>query len=270
MYSAGIPIGMLVDSKGPRIAVLLGALLLAAGYFPLHRAYDSASGSMPFLCFFSYMTGLGGCLAFAASVKTSALNWPRHRGTATGFPLAAFGLSAFFFSSFAQFVLPGNTGHFLLLLACGTFGLVFVSSFFLRVLPHPHYTAIATGSANRLHRTKSEDSKHRPGRASEAEPGRSEFVVEHLDQRNALNQPHVGAEASADEPISEADETSSLMSRASSSSSPGDVEDPAESIVKDHAHRVDIRGIRMLPHMEFWQQFLLMGILTGIGLMTIK
>ena len=258
---------MLVDSKGPRIAVLLGALLLAAGYFPLHQAYDSASGSLPLLCFLSYMTGLGGCLAFAASVKTSALNWPRHRGTATGFPLAAFGLSAFFFSTFAQF-LPGNTGHFLLLLACGTFGLVFVPSFFLRVLPHPHYIAVPTGSTNRLHRTKSEDSKHRADRTSAPEPGRSEFVAEHLDQRAALNQAHVGAEASVDE-NPQADETSSLVSRASSSNA-DDVEEPEESIVKDHAHRVDIRGIRMLPHMEFWQQFSLMGILTGIGLMTIK
>jgi hypothetical protein len=270
MYSAGIPVGILVDSKGPRIAVFLGILFLAAGYFPLHQAYDRAMGSMPFLCFFSYLTGLGGCLAFAASVKTSALNWPRHRGTATGFPLAAFGLSAFFFSSFAQFVLPGSTGHFLLLLACGTSGLVFVSSFFLRVLPNPHYMAVATGSTNRLHRTKSEDSKYRNDRTSQPEPGRSEFVVEHLDQRTALNQPHVGAEASADEPNSEADETSSLMSRTSSSSIPDDVEDPEEISVKDHAHRVDIRGIRMLSRMEFWQQFLLMGILTGIGLMTIK
>jgi hypothetical protein len=261
MYTLGIPVGMLVDSKGPRIAVILGALLLAGGYFPLHRAYDSASGSMPLLCFFSYMSGFGGCLAFAASVKTSALNWPRHRGTATGFPLAAFGLSAFFFSAFAQFVFPGNTGHFLLLLACGTFGLVFISSLFLRVLPPPHYAPVST---NQLHRTKSEESKHRADQACEPEPGRSEFVAGHLDQRDALDQPPVGREAPADEPVSETDETSSLMSNLS------DVEESEESIVKDHAHRVDIRGIRMLPHVEFWQLFVLMGILTGIGLMTIK
>lgn len=279
----GIPIGMLVDKKGPRIAVMVGAFLLAAGYFPLHQAFDSGSGSIPLLCMFSYMTGLGGCFAFAASVKTSALNWPRHRGTATGFPLAAFGLSAFFFSSFAQFVLPGNTGHFLLLLACGTFGLVFISFFFLKVYPHPHYTALApSGSGNRLHRTKSEDSKNRVERALlEAEPGRSQFVVEHLHphqntQTQALNQiqvDHQVVQAPADEPMSETDETSSLMSRDSLSSLPGDLENERndeEINVKDHAHRVDIRGFQMLHMMEFWQMFILMGILTGIGLMTIK
>lgn len=275
---------MLVDKKGPRIAVMVGAILLAAGYFPLHQAFDSGSGSMTLLCIFSYMTGLGGCFAFAASVKTSALNWPRHRGTATGFPLAAFGLSAFFFSSFAQFVLPGNTGHFLLLLACGTFGLVFISFFFLRVYPHPHYTALPSTSGNRLHRTKSEDSKNRVERALlEAEPGRSQFVVEHLHphpqnqtQTQALNQIQVDqvVQAPADEslPMSETDETSSLMSR--DSSVPGDLEienvNDEEINVKDHAHRVDIRGLQMLYMMEFWQMFILMGILTGIGLMTIK
>ncbi|KAG9238875.1 major facilitator superfamily domain-containing protein [Amylocarpus encephaloides] len=249
MYSMGIPIGMFVDAKNPRIAVMAGALLLAAGYFPLHQAYDSASGWMPLLCFFSYLSGLGGCAAFAASIKTSALNWPHHRGTATGFPLAAFGLSAFFFSMLSQFI-PGNTGHFLLVLACGTFGLVFISFFFLQVLPPPQYAAVprGAGATNRLHRTKSEDIKY------QAERG--------------LLEPEPGAVAPEDEPLSETDEISSLMSR--DSSSPGVEVESEENNVKDHAHLVDIRGFQLLPLIEFWQLFALMGILTGIGLMTIN
>lgn len=71
MYSVGIPVGILVDSKGPRIAVIMGAILLALGYFPLHQAYDSASGSVPLLCLYSFFTGVGGCSAFAASIKAS-------------------------------------------------------------------------------------------------------------------------------------------------------------------------------------------------------
>lgn len=266
----GIPVGMLVDSKGPRPAVATGALLLALGYFPLHQAYDRGSGSMPMLCIFSYFSGLGGCAAFAASIKTSALNWPHHRGTATGFPLAAFGLSAFFFSIFAQFVLPGSTGHFLMLLACGTFGIVFVGFFFLRVLPHPHYTAVPTSSgrdqtdSNRLHRSKSEESKHRARMASQ-EPGRSPPIAAHSRNADALN--HYDVEVEGPEGVAAETETSSLVSK-STSSSPGD--EPEEHIVKDHAHRIDIRGFKMLPMLEFWQLFLLMGILTGIGLMTIK
>jgi hypothetical protein len=65
----------------------------------------------------------------------------------------------------------------------------------------------------------------------------------------------------------ETDETSSLMSP-SSALAPGNVFEG--NSVKDHAHRVDIRGLKMLPLIEFWQLFALMGILTGVGLMTIK
>lgn len=268
----GIPIGMLVDAKGPRPAVILGALLLAAGYFPLHQAYDKGSGSMPLLCLFSFMTGLGGCAAFAASIKTSALNWPHHRGTATGFPLAAFGLSAFFFSMFAGYVMPGSTGDFLLTLACGTFGIVFIGFFFLRVLPHSHYSRVprtpglVRTDSSRLHRTRSEDAKHR-AQQEVPEPGRSPIIFTHPQDRDALNHYDVGVETPEGVTSTETDETSSLMSKSTSSSS-GDISQ--ETNVKDHAHRVDIRGIKMLPLVEFWQLFALMGILTGIGLMTIK
>lgn len=267
MYSLGIPVGMLVDNKGPRPAVVIGCLLLGAGYFPLHQAYNRGSGSVPILCMFSFLSGLGGCAAFAASIKTSALNWPHHRGTATGFPLAAFGLSAFFFSTFSSLVMPGDTGNFLMLLACGTFGIVFVGFFFLRVLPHAHYSAIPTGPASsKLHRTKSEEAKHRADQAL-IEPGRSSFVAAHLHEPHVLNHNDIGVEA-PEGSMSETDETSSLMSKSTTTSSPGD--EIEENVVKDHAHRVDIRGFNMLPHAEFWQLFILMGILTGVGLMTIK
>lgn len=276
MYSLGIPVGLLVDSKGPRMAVIIGMLLLGLGYFPLHQAYDKGSMPMPLLCILSYFTGLGGCNAFAAAIKTSALNWPHHRGTATAFPLAAFGLSAFFFSIFAQFVVPGNTGHFLLVLACGTFGLVFVSFFFLRVLPHPHYSshysAVPTNSnlervdSNLLQRTRSA-SKERKNRAEQrVEPGRS-TSSDDLEDWSAQSEQDLGDEAPEIGLISETGETSSLMSKASSSI-PGDISE--ENNIKDHAHRIDIRGLKMLPLVEFWQLFTLMGLLTGIGLMTIK
>lgn len=250
MYAMGIPVGLFIDKKGPRPAVIFGAVMLALGYFPLHQAYDAGSGSVPLMCLYSLLTGFGGCAAFNASIKTSALNWPHHRGTATGFPLAAFGLSAFFFSTIAQYALPGDTGEFLMLLACGTFGIPFVGFFFLKVYPHPHYSKISTISdrtlsdSQRLHRTKSDEHKHR-AQQGVLEPG------EHVPEAAVV----------------ESDETSSLLSITSSSSSPGDEE---EINVKDHAHRTDIRGLKLLVQGEFWQQWAIMGLLTGVGLMTIN
>ncbi len=92
MYTAGIPLGLLVDSRGPRPGVLLGAVFLGIGYFSMYRgrtyslaekmavdflaAYNGGpdSVSMPWLCIFMYLTGVGGCAAFAGSVKTCTLS----------------------------------------------------------------------------------------------------------------------------------------------------------------------------------------------------
>ncbi|KAK0715019.1 major facilitator superfamily domain-containing protein [Lasiosphaeris hirsuta] len=296
MYSMGVPIGLFVDHRGPRPAVIAGALLLGLGYFPFRSAYDDASGTVGLLCVFSYLTGLGGCMAFAASVKTSALNWPHHRGTATAFPLAAFGLSAFFFSISGSIFFPGNTSAFLSLLAFGTFGLSFFGFFFLRVYPHASYHAVPSGStlsnSQLLRRTSSEEGKAYRGRGGfppGAEPGMSPTTYTTPGSSRTTTPAAGGAEAGSAEPstsegafeadveaarpaltaeeLEDIDETSSLMSK--SSSLPGDVL-IQNSVDLDRSHRVDIRGWRLLTSLDFWQLFAIMGILAGIGLMTIN
>jgi hypothetical protein len=297
MYSLGVPVGLFVDNKGPRPAVLAGAILLGLGYFPFRVSYDNASGSIPLMCFFSFLTGFGGCMAFAAAVKTSALNWPHHRGTATAFPLAAFGLSAFFFSLMGSVFFNGNTSSFLMLLAAGTSGITLIGFFFLRVLPHASYHAVpgregSMTDSQRLRRTSSDD-KVRAGRGvfvAEAEPGMSPTTTSinnyntSSGERGEDTAPAADGLAAAAEAASrrgdveaaittssdgdrDSDETSSLMSKSSSLS--GDVF-VQSSVDMDRSHRVDIRGWRLLKSLEFWQLFSIMGILAGIGLMTIK
>ncbi|KAK4157256.1 major facilitator superfamily domain-containing protein [Chaetomidium leptoderma] len=290
MYSLGIPVGLFVDTRGPRPAVIAGALSLGIGYVPFRTAYETASGSVPVLCIFAFLTGLGGCMAFAAAVKTSALNWPDHRGTATAFPLAAFGLSAFFFSLLGGAFFPGNTGDFLTLLAAGTFTLIFCGFFFMKVYPHTSYHSIPTSGpglsdSQQLHRTLSEEAKasRRQGgrRFPDAEPGTSPTTYttpaaaagpsqdsiaparDQADVEAAL--PHASGDSSHE---AEVDETSSLMSK-SSSSLAGDVY-VQNSVDLDRSHRVDIRGWRLLRNVNFWHLFATMGILAGIGLMTIN
>jgi len=211
MYSIGVPIGMFVDNRGPRPAVLAGSALLAAGYFPLHQAYDAAGGSVALMCFFSYLSGAGGCMAFSAAVKTSALNWPHTRGTATAFPLAAFGLSAFFFATLGGILFPGDPSDFLLLLAAGTCGLTFVGFFFLKVYPHSHsqYQSVA---------------------------GADEDDAESADRPAPLRR---------------------TTSKEAKAQRDGDLEP-------------DLRGFRLLRSLDFWQLFMIMAILAGIGLMTIN
>lgn len=36
-HSSGIPLGWLVDEKGPRPGTVIAAVALFAGYFPIHR-----------------------------------------------------------------------------------------------------------------------------------------------------------------------------------------------------------------------------------------
>lgn len=235
-------------------------------------------------------------MAFAASVKTSALNWPHHRGTATAFPLAAFGLSAFFFSVSGSIFFPGNTGAFLMFLSVGTFVLTFVGFFFLKVYPHSSYRPVqsrpglARSNSQQLHRTLSEESKHRAGRSYvDEEPGMSPTVyttpsgttapalsggndelVEPSSSRDVSpprRSDDIEAAVPAEEQEDIATETSSLVSR--SSSLPGDVY-VESSVDMDRSHRVDIRGWALLKSLDFWQLFCIMAILAGIGLMTIK
>lgn len=236
MYASGIPTGMMVDSKGPRWGVALGAVCFAAGYYPIAQAFEAGAGeySVATLCLFSFFSGAGSASAFTASIKAAALNYPENRGTATAFPLAAFGLSAFFFSVISTVAFSDNTYAFLMVLATGTFALPVISFPFLRVLPvmkvHKHDQQV-------LRRTSSDD----PDRIHQA-PG--------------TTTPDETAEDYKDD-----SEDASLISQPS--------REPTASSHDEHPH-LDVRGFALLPHAEFWQLFSMLGLLTGIGLMTIN
>ncbi len=68
------------------------------------------------------------------------------------------------------------------------------------------------------------------------------------------------------------DETSSLMSSSSTANlrEVGSQGNGAEDVTVPNSHRLDIRGMALLRKVEFWQLFAMLGLLTGIGLMTIK
>jgi hypothetical protein len=76
-----------------------------------------------------------------------------------------------------------------------------------------------------------------------------------------------GGDSSDSEADVAVDETSSLMS---SSTEEEGQEILAGSIDMDRSHRIDIRGLKLLRDLEFWQLFTIMAILAGVGLMTIK
>lgn len=192
----------------------------------------------------------------------AVLNFPNHRGTASALPLSAFGLSAFFFSLLSSTLFPGDTASFLLLLSVSTSSIVFISFFFLRVYPVPNaYTAVnqtrsTQDHSNKLHRTKSGETRQRP----HIEPGMNYTTIAGASSR-------VGAQVNG-EPVTE---TSSILS--SSSSDDNNEDEDAESCRvggAHHGHHVDIRGWALTRSVDFWLLWTLLGLMTGVGLMTIK
>lgn len=212
----------------------------------------------------------------ASSVTTdiplaAALNYPLSRGTATAFPLSAFGLSAFLFSTIGSFALRDDTSKLLLLLASGTVLLPVISFPFLRVYPQQHYHPLSTEEPNQgpnsqaLHRTSSADSRRRHPPESIGAQSTSSIPSHNGSVEDVKDQ-------SEDGKPPEDSESSSLISK-SYPDGLGDHPFPKSADLPDIDHdgrHTDLRGLALLPRAEFWQLFLLMGLMTGIGLMTIK
>ncbi|KAJ5173425.1 hypothetical protein N7492_006018 [Penicillium capsulatum] len=273
MYAMGFAMGLLTDARGPRLTTLVGSVCLALGYYPIHLAYKHGEGSVPivFLCFFAFLTGTGGCSAFSGAIKTAASNFPEHRGTATAFPMAAFGLSALFWSNVSTIIFKDDTGSFLLLLALGTSVLSLISIPFLRIFPNE---AGSYSSVNNAGPTEPVESRRMR---------RPSILVENADDPAAQNSTAYDREHSAHARTHSAasnhrsaaylphtDEHSALVSKADGRPSFDTLDDEFLGDVAAEAHHPDIRGLAMLRYVEFWQLFLTMALLSGIGLMTIN
>jgi hypothetical protein len=270
MYASGIPMGIITDRKSPRLAAIIGMLALLVGYYPIKLAYDRGPGGMSvaWISFFSFLSGVGSCAAFQGALKTATLNWPTHRGSATACPLAAFGLSAFFYTVIAGLAFPGDTSSLLMLLSLATSLLVLVSIPFLNVVDHQKgttYTVLPTSDrgrrdSNLLHRTRTGETKHQQTTTTQT----SKLFFPAISIPIPITcQPRLAVE---DEISGPSTEDSSLLS------DPGDIIDNDDATGKKsaHSHPVDVTGLALLPRPDFWQLFLLMGLLSGVGLMTIK
>ncbi|PLB35676.1 putative MFS transporter [Aspergillus candidus] len=280
MYASGIPLGLLTDARGPRLTTFIGGIALGIGYYPIYQAYSHGQGSLgiALLSLFCFLTGFGSCSAFSASIKTAASNFPDHRGTATAFPLAAFGLSAFFWSTVSAVLFKDDTGQFLLLLSLGTFFLNMVSIPFLRIMPPTEeYQSLARervpAETRRLRKHRSSEMLSVGETGDEGAQSSTAFESQsrlHVRSQSSVSNSHVRTHNP------DLDETSSLVSKTTSRHSRDfwhgneeDEDDGLSAVGLDSPHQ-DVRGLAMLPRVEFWQLFLTMALLSGIGLMTIN
>ncbi|RMD39214.1 hypothetical protein DV735_g5913, partial [Chaetothyriales sp. CBS 134920] len=252
MYAMGIPAGILVDSKSPRWGVAVSIGLFAVGYYPIAQAYKSGPGyPILLLCLYSFFTGTASCAAFLASIKTAALNFPQSRGTATAFPLSAFGLSALFFSTLSQ-AFPRSTYNFLILLASGTVLLPLLSFFFLNIVPDAPYESVP--------QDEQQAASHRRKTSGPELPIAQETGV------ISISPPPSPQAAAKIEDREDGEERSLLASNRGQ-----DVESPIETEADwVHPHHTDVRGFGLLRLFDFWKIFCMLGLMAGIGLMTIN
>ncbi|PWZ02829.1 MFS general substrate transporter [Testicularia cyperi] len=132
--------GRFIDKRGPRLALISGAILVPIGYAGLSASYTGewSMHSTSLLFFLNLLTGLGNSGSFTAAMNAQAKSWDgTRRGTATALVLSGFGLSAFFYSSLSHLLFPGNTGDYLLLLAFGSMTSMIIGLALVRIIPTP-------------------------------------------------------------------------------------------------------------------------------------
>ncbi|KAJ7661486.1 major facilitator superfamily domain-containing protein [Mycena polygramma] len=261
VYSSGPFWGRIVDTRGPRIPLALSFLFLFFGYTGIRYFFDAgvaegstlSSISMGLLIACSFMTGAGGNASFTGAVNSTAKTFPdKARATTTGIVLSGFGLSAFFFSTLAHVLFPGNTSQFLLLLSCGTAVTSIIGFFFVRAIPlsaaeSEHNvvpTVAAEAEATIFHH---DNSSHTPLLDEEAGP--SSPTEEYVPDAR-------GIELSPPRSLSRGRSTS--HGRSHSRSKVDALEGP------------NIYGRALWINPDFWLLFAILSLLSGTGLMYIN
>lgn len=158
-----------------------------------------------------------------------------------------------------------------MLLSLATSLLVMVSIPFLIVVDHQRGTTYAVlptsergrRDSNLLHRTKSHGSRYKATAVPQAEISKFALSLPPPPPLCQLPTAHTADDA---DPSGSSTETSSLLS------APGDIVDDSDksSIKTCHSHCIDVTGLALLYKPDFWQLWVLMGLLTGVGLMTIN
>ncbi|GAM85239.1 hypothetical protein ANO11243_032430 [Dothideomycetidae sp. 11243] len=264
MYAIGIPFGLIIDNKGPRWGTVIGAICLSCGYFPLWSAYNKGYGETSFLllCLASLLTGIGSCSCFSGAIKVCATNWPRHRGTATALPLSAFGLSAFAYTTVSGLAFPHDAGHMLLFLAIGTTTTIVTGTIFLRILP-PTTAYKPVPSGDLLRRDSNEYDRTEPGRNQHR---RKSSAIEEQGMYFSTLVKYCFRHVS----ITGVDQNDSIETSSLLSDPENTLENQGDADKDRHLHRPDITGWALLQSGAFWKLWILLGLLCGVGLMTIN
>lgn len=157
---ACLPVGMLlsgkiVDKSGPKAVILVGGIVLGAGFF-----LSGFTSSFQWLWItMGVMTSLGSGMAYGAVVSTAVRWFPDRRGLASGLAVSALGIGTLIISGVAPMIMGPQveTDPTRVLVALKTLGVIFtviiaVSAFFMASPPAGYLPqgftpkAVGTGS----------------------------------------------------------------------------------------------------------------------------
>lgn len=164
-----------------------------------------------------------------------------------------------------------------MMLSLATSLLVLVSIPFLIVVDHKAgagYTELPTSERTRrdsnvLHQTRKTTTKYKASTIPRPEISKPPLpLVQASPQPPSLYHLTNRDLAGEEEQSGDSTEASSLLS------GPGDIldadRDDAASRKSSHSQCIDVTGLALLYKPDFWQLWVLMGLLSGVGLMTIK
>lgn len=138
---AGIPASPVIDSKGFTVPVLAGGLAIGVGFLGLRDQYVRDYASLGLSVVFMGLVGCGAAFINSSIIKCAAILYPSHRGVATSFPVSAYGLSAFVFSSLNLIFFQDNLVAFVSFLGYGALAITGLS------LPLLYWTDLAESAA---------------------------------------------------------------------------------------------------------------------------
>ncbi|KAG0670812.1 hypothetical protein C6P45_001821 [Maudiozyma exigua] len=128
--------GMIIDYN-PAISCLVGAITTCLAYGILHFCYHNSVSNVFLVSLALIFAGFGSISGFFAGVKVCTTNFPKHRGTATAFPIAMYALSGMIFSTLCAKLYGDNMLGVFRFLQITCTAMILVGIFTLKVLNDP-------------------------------------------------------------------------------------------------------------------------------------
>lgn len=142
VYLSGVPLGYIIDQRGPRMTLIISGIFLFVGYGGIRAFYDGGEEGIfsiygvRGMAFAEFLTGVGSSAGLSSAANATAKSFgSKSRGSRMSLVMSCFGLSAFFYSTLAHasFLTGGDpTSNFLLLISVGCAVSMFLGAIFIK------------------------------------------------------------------------------------------------------------------------------------------